>query len=337
MARLPQILFPQRSFDPLRALVRRVAIAVGILGIVTLLTWLGRHGYRDIDGSAVTLLDAFYYSSVTLTTTGYGDITPVSPEARAIAAFVITPARILFLIALVGTTLELLTERFRAARAEARWRATVTDHTIIVGYGTKGRGAIDTLLGNGAERDHLLVIDPSGTAVTEAREAGFTAIQGDATRTTVLQQARVDEADVVIVTPHTDDTATLITLTARELNPTAVIVAAVREAENAHLLRQSGADTVIVSAEASGRLLGLSTAQPSAVSVLEDLINVGEGLDVCERSVRPTEVGGPPVGDVGELPIALVRGGQRLHFGDPEFLHALVDDVVVSIVPVKDP
>ena len=70
-------------------------------------------------------------------------------------------------------------------------------------------------------------------------------------------------AAAVIVTCNRDDTATLITLTARELNPDATIVAAVKDSENAHLLRESGAQGVVISSESAGRLLGLATVQPS--------------------------------------------------------------------------
>jgi len=56
----------------------------------------------------VSLLDASYQATVTATT-GYGDIAPISPAARAWTALAVTPRRILFLIVLVGTTLEVLT------------------------------------------------------------------------------------------------------------------------------------------------------------------------------------------------------------------------------------
>ena len=65
------------------------------------------------------------------------------------------------------------------------------------------------------------------------------------------------------MTCNRDDTATLATLTVRELNSTVPISAAVREAENARLLSQSGATTVILSSEAAGRLIGLSTQAPA--------------------------------------------------------------------------
>ncbi len=63
------------------------------------------------------------------------------------------------------------------------------------------------------------------------------------------------------------------------------LVAAVREEENADLLIQSGASSVITSSDAAGRLLGLATESPRAVAIVEDLIAVGTGLDLMEREV----------------------------------------------------
>jgi voltage-gated potassium channel len=332
MPKAPRLFFPQGPPDPRRALFGRIAVAFGMLLMVAAVTWLGRGGYRDADGGVVTVLDALYYASVSVTTTGYGDITPITPGARLLTAIVVTPARIVFLIVLVGTTVELLTERFRASLAESRWRRRVRDHIIVAGFGTKGRGAVETLLANGSvTADRVVAIDTSEAAVAEAQAAGFTAILGDATRTVVLKQARVEVARSVIVTAHRDDTATLVTLTARELNPDATIAAAVREAENAHLLSQSGATTVVVSSEAAGRLLGLSTESPRAVAVLEDLLVAGRGLELVERIAAPEEIGGPPQGAPRALPVALLRAGRAIPFDDTAFQRVEPGDVVVFL------
>lgn len=332
MSTAPRLRFPGPPADPRRALFGRIGVAFGMLLVVAAVTWLGRGGYRDADGGSLSLLDALYYASVSVTTTGYGDITPITPEARLLTALIVTPARIVFLIVLVGTTVELLTERFRASLAESRWRRRVRDHIIVAGYGTKGRGAVETLLANGSTTpDRVVAIDVSEAAVGEAQAAGFTAILGDATRTVVLKQARVDVARSVIVTAHRDDTATLVTLTARELNPDAIIAAAVREAENAHLLSQSGATTVVVSSEAAGRLLGLSTESPRAVSVLEDLLVAGRGLELVERPASQEEIGGPPRPVPRALPVALVRAGRAIPFDDTAFQRIEPGDVVISV------
>jgi voltage-gated potassium channel len=94
------------------------------------------------------------------------------------------------------------------------------------------------------------------------------------------------------------------------------IVAAVREGENADLLTQSGADSVITSSDAAGRLLGLATGSPSTVALVEDLLAVGQGLDLMERDVRPDEVGASPR-SVPAPVLAVVRAGRNVPFDDP--------------------
>ncbi len=307
---------PRGERGPLEGLSRRLALSLALVVFVAMLAYLDRDGYRDAAGNAVTLLDCFYYATVSITTTGYGDVIPVTERARLITTLLITPARILFLIILVGTTVEVLAAGTRNAYRERVWRRRLKDHTIVCGYGTKGQAAIRTLLARGVEKDRIVVVDPSAEATDAANRAGYAGVHGDATRSEVLAAAGVATAASVIVAPARDDTAVLMTLTARELNPTASIVAAVREEENAHLLRQSGAGLVIVTSAASGRLLGHATHSPQVVEVLEDLLAVGEGLDIVEREVGPAEVGPLSAAQDGAPVLAVIRGGETLRFDD---------------------
>src|SRR5207244_12721126 len=105
------IRMPESDVSPVTSIVRRVLYALLALLAAVLVVYAGRDGYRDANGDGLSFLDAVYYSTVSLSTTGYGDITPVSAAARLINVLVITPLRILFLIILVGTTLAVLTER----------------------------------------------------------------------------------------------------------------------------------------------------------------------------------------------------------------------------------
>jgi voltage-gated potassium channel Kch len=309
--------FPGRAHGPLRHIAVRIAAALGLVTFVALLTFIGRHGYVDPEDGSVSLLDAFYYSTVSITTTGYGDIRPVTDETRLATTLLVTPARILFLILLVGTTVEILAQRSRDAYRRARWKRTLNDHIIICGYGVKGRGAVKTLRANGVKPSEIVVIESAPEARARATAQGITAIAGNAASTEALTEAGIQHARSVIVAVDRDDTAVLATLTARELNSTAPIVAAVREEENVHLLRQSGATSVITSSEAAGRLLGFAVEQPVITEVLEDLISVGAGLDIAERAVADDECG--PLEELA-LPgpvVGIIRDHKLLRFNDP--------------------
>ncbi len=93
------------------------------------------------------------------------------------------------------------------------------------------------------------------------------------------------------------------------------IIAAAREAENAPLLKQSGAHHVIVSASTAGRLLGLSTSAPPLIDVVEDLLTPGEGMALAMRSAERSEVGRTPRA-LDALVIALVRRGKVVPVAD---------------------
>jgi voltage-gated potassium channel len=295
---------PRGANTPLRAILRRLLFAIGLVVFVAVVVRLGRGGYVDVTGEPIGFLDALYYASVTVTTTGYGDITAVTSGTRLATLLLITPARIVFLILVVGTTVEVLTDQTRHVWRTNRWRRRVQGHTVICGFGATGRSAADDLIARGRTPDSIVIVDLDPTAVAEANRRGFVGVQGDATLTSVLDEAMLDRAAGVIVTPNRDDTAVLITLTARELNPTATIVAGGREQENIHLLRQGGADEVIDATSAVGRMLGFALESPKAVGVLDDLIDAGAGLELVE-------CGADELTDDTTL-VAIVRDGVRL-------------------------
>ena len=333
-----RVTLPERVRSPWWELGRRLLMALGILVGTVLLVYFDRHGYRDGNDptNTITLLDAFYYTTVTLSTTGYGDIAPVSDQARLINALVITPARIAFLVLLIGTTLEVLASQGREMIRVARWRKKRMDqHVVVIGYGTKGRSAIGTLVGNGFDREGIVVVDPGGVALEDASRDQLVAVAGDATRRGVLRQAGVEKATHVIITTDRDDSNVLVTLTVRQLNPDAWIVASVREHENVPLMRQSGADSVITSSDAVGRLLGLSSMSPMLGSVMEDLMTYGEGLEVAERDLLVTEVGKQPQ-SLPDQVIAVVRDEKVYRYFDPVVSLLARGDRLIVVRPAKE-
>ncbi|MBB1244208.1 potassium channel family protein [Streptomyces durbertensis] len=325
-----RVQLPKQIAGPVIQVAKRLLIANLVLFTAWLIVYLDRSGYGDSVDGEVNALDALYYVTVSLSTTGYGDISPETDLARLITTFVITPLRIMFLIVLVGTTLEVLTERTREQWRLSHWRSRVRDHTVIVGFGTKGRSAAETLLSTGLVKEQIVVVDPSAKVIDAANADGFAGVVGDATRSSVLERARADIASQIIIATQRDDTAVLVTLTARQMNKAVNIVAAVREEENAPLLKQSGADAVITSSAAAGRMLGLSLVSPSAGEVMEDLISYGEGLSLAERPVSKSEVGRTPK-ECDDLVVAVLRGHRLMNFDEPEASPLQAQDRVVII------
>lgn len=335
---LSMVSLPRIATSPFVELARRAALALGLLLLTTMLVWVDRDAYVDNTGQdGVTFIDALYYATVTVTTTGYGDITPLAQHARLINALVITPLRITFLVVLVGTTIEVLANQGSRAIKDSIWRKKMRNHVIVIGYGTKGRSAVNTLRRQGEKPERIVVIDANTAAVNEANFDGYSAFQGDATRRSLLRRAEVSKARQVIISLDRDDAAILATLTVRQLNPTAGVIVSVREHENVPLVRQSGASAVVTSSETVGRLLGLSAIGPELGTIMQDMLTGAEGLEVHQRLATADEVGQPPSAVLGERVIGLIRGGTLRRFYDKTATRIEVGDELIVVRRAQPP
>jgi voltage-gated potassium channel len=327
---------PEEHASPARVITRRVAIALVVLFAAAAIVYVERSGYRDVRGAQVTFIDCLYFAAVSLSTTGYGDITPYTESARLLHTVIFTPLRIAFLAVLVGTTLEVLSERSRQGWKIQRWRNKVRNHTVVIGYGTKGKAAVTAKVSDEAAAGEVVIVDTDRTALEHAAAAGLVTVHGDGTKSDVLRLAGAQHASSIIVATGRDDTAVLVTLTAREISPKAKIVAAIREAENQHLLQRSGADSVVVSSETAGRLLGLATTTPTVVQMFEDLLTPDIGLAIAERQVEQTEIGGSPR-HLRDIVLGVVRDGHLLRIDAPEVDAIEANDRLVYIRSAGQP
>jgi voltage-gated potassium channel len=100
-------------------------------------------------------------------------------------------------------------------------------------------------------------------------------------------------------------------------------------------MRQSGADSVIISADAVGRLLGLSTLSPTLGTVMEDLLTYGEGLEVAERELLVTEVGVQPQ-NLPDQVIAVVRDEKVYRYFDPVVALLARGDRLIVVRPAQE-
>lgn len=309
-----------------------IAVRFGVALLIIVANWglvvLESGSYTDSHDGHVSVIDALYYTTVTLTTTGYGDITPVTPGARLVNALVVTPMRLLFVVLLVGTTIKALTQQSREEFRLARWRKRMRDHVIVLGYGTKGRNAARALQLKGTPADHIVVIDSDPEAVSAAVQSGHGGILGSAANAATLRRAILDKARTVIVALNRDDTSVLATLTVRREARHVQIITAVREAPTADLVVQGGANSVIISSETTGRLLGLASYSPQTVRVVEDLLSFGEGLDLVQRPVHADEVGLRPT-ELAVPVLAVLRAGEVLRYNHPDAGPLRPDDSLI--------
>jgi voltage-gated potassium channel len=329
--------------SPIKPLLRRIGLAVALILAVAVMLWIDRDGLRDNahPDRPIGFIDVFYFTVVSLTTVGYGDIAPVTDLARLINAVLLTPIRVFLWVLFLGTAYELtvLRLRLREERQMKDLRERLSDHVIICGFGVKGRAIVDELLAHGQARDQIVAIDQSEDAVGEATRLGLVALRGDASSEALLRAAAVEKANTVMVAPNRDDAAVLTCLTVRSLAPEVKMVAAAREEENVKLLYGAGADLVVAPSVSGGRLMGAAVRQQAVPHFLEDLLTFGHGIGLSERVVRQEEAGlyAKDLPDLrGTLLLGAMRGDEHCPFNRLPSFPLQAGDVIVYLVGDPD-
>ena len=328
---------PQAS--PIKAIFRRIALALGLILLIIVVLWFDRGGLSDNvnSGRPLGIADIIYFTVVTITTLGYGDISPATTEARLVNAFLLGPIRIFLWVLFLGTAYEMtvLRLKLREDRYMSELHERLRDHVIICGYGVKGRAIVTELVAHGHAPRDIVVIDPDEAAVALAVKDGVVALRGDASSESLLQAAAVAKAGYVLAAPDRDDACVLICLTVRSLAPKVQLVAAAREEENVKLLYSAGANLVIAPSVSGGRLMASAVSQSAVPYFLEDVIAFGQDLRASEREVKPGEAG-MLAGDLPDLSQALVlgvaRGKERVAFPQVASLPLKPGDIIVYLV-----
>lgn len=327
------ILHRRSGTPPWLSLLWRVLLAFGLIAIALAGHWIDRSGLRDnIDGE-ISFVDVLYFTMITVTTVGYGDIVPVTERARLFDTFVVTPVRLFVWLIFLGTAYEFLLKH-----VWERWRMSVIQrklngHVVIAGYGTTGSEAAGELIRRGTDAASIVVIDPRSENLNAAEALGANVISGDATRNATLEAVRVAEAAAIIVAAGRDDTSILIVLTARRLAPDVPISVVIRSEDNESLARQAGADTVINPASFAGLLLAGSTHGPHIADYMADLANADGRVTLRERRAAPDEVGKPLAAITTGLGLRIYRDGQCHGFWEAPTEALQAGDQIVEVVP----
>ena len=297
-----------------RATLKTVLIRFGalllIIAAISTIVYLDRDAYEDKKDGDISPLDSVYFTVVSITTTGYGDIVPMEQDARIIDTVFITIGRAALWFVIVGTAYQFIFERYREAITMNSMRRTLNDHVIICGYGLTGRTAAMELIAKGRKKRYIVVVSRDQEESRRAAEDGFVSLSGDPSKEDTLDGALIKKASSVIITTGRDDTNVLISLTARDLNPDVKIISQVTDLENRKLLLKSGVDVIIAPQVTGGNLMATATSNPNVVHLLEDVMTASKGYYLDERSPKEGEVG-RRVGDLKYTTVlGVARGGK---------------------------
>ena len=311
----------------------RVAAVIALLGILILFHWLEREGLKDTHDGHVSLLDVIYFTMISATTTGYGDIVPVTERTRLFDALIVTPIRIIFLLVFIGSAYLFVARRTWEGFIMKRIQRSLSDHIVVVGYGTKNSRAVQELIDLDVLPETIVVIDTNDDRLLLAKAIGCTVLKADATRDETLRAVHVERAELVIISAGRDDTSILVCLTTRHLAPNVRISLAINQQDNEVPAKRAGADVVVNPLDFAGLLLATTHAGHHIADYLADLATMKGRVRLIERNIAPEEIG-TALGDLTDgLGLRIIRDGKPYGFWRPQVQELQAGDIIMEIRP----
>jgi voltage-gated potassium channel len=243
---------------PLTGNYRRILFA---LLAVAVAIGFGAAGFYLIEGWS--LLDSLYVAAQTVTTVGYGDLTPATRNGRIFST--------IFMLAGVGVVLYALTATVHAIvqselvatfgqRRQSRKMSKLRNHFIICGAGRVGSHLVRALRGS---KEPFIVIERDPQKVAELTNLGVIVLVRDATLEESLREAGVEYARGLAACLPDDADNVYVVLTARDLNPRMHIVARAAEEQAEPKLIRAGANRVVAPTIIGGHRMAMALTKPA--------------------------------------------------------------------------
>ncbi len=308
------------------------------LAVVLLVTVLvvSTTGYVLIEGWSV--FDALYMTITTVTTVGYTEIHPLSEAGRAFNLGVIV-----FGVATVLYTFSFLMARLVEGGLHARWvsrRRTrmleeLDNHFIVCGYGRMG----DVIAREFSRQSvPFVIVERDPARMQQAIDAGYLAVEADASSEQVLNRIGIDRARGFIAAVGTDAENVYAVLTARLLRPDLFIIGRAETEDAKAKLVRAGADRVLSPYQIGGLQLAQTALRPAVV----DFVQLATGSDNLDLNMEQVQIhqGSSLAGQsilaanlrqrFGVVVVAIQRAGGAMEFNpSPESVMAVDDFLVV--------
>lgn len=234
---------------------------------------------QNMGGQVADLYDAFYWAVVTISTVGYGDITPVTTGGR-----LVTTALIISGLGMLAFFTSIIVAAFNEKMSEfqeERLKNSIekcTNSTILCGFGRVGQEIARQLYAN---KLNFVVVDQNEKHITLARKKGYIALHDDASKNTVLEQAGINHgAKTVLCTTGDDVTNVYITLTSRYLNPDISIISRANREDNVKKLYQAGANYIVQPFTSAGLLAAEYIGQPVAFEAIHGILHDDKNVQI---------------------------------------------------------
>jgi voltage-gated potassium channel len=268
VAALPLLVANRGTFDQRIELSSLQIAALSAVGGVFVYGTIGSYALRSQFGELVTWGDAVYYVIITIATVGYGDITPLTAEAKWFSLSVVLFGTGAFTAAVGSLVVPAIESRMAAAfgNMTPSELTLLDDHVLILGYSDITDSLLDELAG---ETDVVVVTDDSEEAA-DLNDRDVNVLTDDPTDEAALRDARIEDASGVVVGTRDDAQDVLAILAAKTANPDVRVVAAANEDKNVSKLREVGADEVISPTVIGGRILGRSVLDEQPAHSLFD-------------------------------------------------------------------
>ncbi len=275
-----------------KALVRLVVI----LAISVALFSIGFHAIMAYEGRDYSWWASVYWTLVTMSTLGYGDITFVSDLGRMYSLVVLFAGAILILVMLPFTFIQVVYLPWRSATRRAgaprSLPESMSGHVIVAGLDPVGEALIERL--SAADIPYTLLVSDVEEGLG-LHDRGFRVSVGEYDDPETYRNIRAEQA-AMLFTARPDTTNTNIAFTLREVTDKPVVIATAAHADSVDILELAGTDRVLQLGQLLGsafaRRILSTTAQGSVVARFEDLV-------IAEASAAGTELVGSSLADLG--------------------------------------
>ena len=260
-----------------------------LMGVIVVLVLVGAGGLTYFEQDR-PFHDALWWAIVTLTTVGFGDISPTTLGGRLIGIVLM-----FFGIGVLGT----FTATIAGAFVEQRLRKDrgmgdydLEDHIILCGWNDRTKEILKDLRADcrSADKPIALVAEIETNPASEDEHLHF--VRGTETEAD-LKRAGIERAETVVLVgdrslvdyPARDAKAVLAVLTVKSLNPSAYAIVELAGEENVQHCKHAGADEIIVGADLCSRVISTATLDHGISTVLHELLSAREGQDLITMPV----------------------------------------------------